>query len=64
MEAQVDGMRRAVAAGISARQVADAVFDGMRENRFYILTHPELKSWVQMRLEAILQDRDPACPTR
>jgi NAD(P)-dependent dehydrogenase (short-subunit alcohol dehydrogenase family) len=64
MEAEVAAVRRAVAAGISTRQVADAVFDVVRENRFYILTHPELKSWVQTRLEAILQDRDPARPTR
>ncbi len=62
MEAQSEGMRRAVLRGIPATQVADAVFDAIREERFYIHTHPELKAWVQMRMEAILQERNPTSP--
>lgn len=62
MEAQSEGMRRAVLRGIPATHVADAVFDAIREERFYIHTHPELKAWVQMRMEAILQERNPTSP--
>jgi NAD(P)-dependent dehydrogenase (short-subunit alcohol dehydrogenase family) len=62
MEAIEEGMRRAVLTGLPATQVADAVFDAIREERFYIHTHPELKAWVQMRMEAILQERNPTSP--
>ncbi len=40
--------------GIPAAQVADIVFDALRENRFYILTHPESRAWIQARMQAIL----------
>jgi NAD(P)-dependent dehydrogenase (short-subunit alcohol dehydrogenase family) len=40
-------------------QVADAVFQAIREERFYILTHPEGKDWIRTRLEDILQERNP-----
>jgi len=62
MEARAEAMRQAVLRGIPATQVADAVFDAIREERFYIHTHPELKAWVQMRMDAILQERNPTSP--
>ena len=40
-------------------QVADAVFQAIREERFYILTHPEGKDWIRTRMEDILQERNP-----
>jgi NAD(P)-dependent dehydrogenase (short-subunit alcohol dehydrogenase family) len=53
-------MRKAVLSGrISAEQVAEMVLDGVRENRFYILTHPKIKAAIQMRMEDILLERAP-----
>jgi len=40
---------------MSPQEVADHVFRAMREERFWIFTHPESKSWVQKRMENILQ---------
>ncbi len=45
-------VREAVQAGISCQQVANCVFDAIREEKFYILTDPGLvKPLVQMRSE-------------
>jgi hypothetical protein len=41
-------------------QVADAVFTALREDRFYILTHPEGKEAIRTRMEDILQERNPS----
>lgn len=40
-------------------QAADAVFAAIREERFYILTHPEFNEMVKMRMEAIIQGKNP-----
>jgi NAD(P)-dependent dehydrogenase (short-subunit alcohol dehydrogenase family) len=45
-----------------AQQVADMVFQAMREEKFYILTHPELKPAIQRRMEDILGESDPHEP--
>jgi NAD(P)-dependent dehydrogenase (short-subunit alcohol dehydrogenase family) len=53
-------MRHAVQSGrISAEMVADAVLDGIMQDRFYILTHPRIKSAIQTRMEDILEQRNP-----
>ena len=38
------------------------VFDAVREDRFYIFSHPHALSGVQSRLEDILQQRNPSDP--
>ena len=38
-------------AGLAPSQVAEMVFDAMRQEKFYILTHPTTKQWVQLRME-------------
>jgi NAD(P)-dependent dehydrogenase (short-subunit alcohol dehydrogenase family) len=59
-EAAIQAVRQVVQnTGIPASQVADTVFDAIREERFYILTHPSTKFGVQLRMEAILHDRMP-----
>ena len=45
---------------IAAR--ADKVFDAIRDEKFYILTHPELKDDIRRRMEDILQERNPTLP--
>jgi hypothetical protein len=50
---------QAVQNGIPVAQVAAAVFDAIVAERFYILTHPEMKQAIQIRMEDILQQRAP-----
>ncbi len=58
--ASEEAMRHAVTSGrISADQVAQMVFDAVQENRFYVLTHPKIKSAIQTRMEDILLERQP-----
>ncbi len=52
-------MREAVQTGISPAQVADAVFQAIRAEKFYVLTHPELQRFVRYRMEDIVQQRNP-----
>jgi short-subunit dehydrogenase len=54
-----EAMRQAVQAGISPDSVADYVFQAIRDEKFYILTDATSKQAVQIRLEEILQDRNP-----
>ncbi|MSQ59065.1 MAG: SDR family oxidoreductase [Betaproteobacteria bacterium] len=58
--AREEQMRHAVQSGrISAEQVADKVFEGVRDNRFYILTHEKIKGAIEVRMKDILEDRRP-----
>ena len=61
-EERWEALRRLVPAGMPAAQVADAVFEALRKDRFYILTHPEGKEAVRTRMEDILQGRNPTPP--
>ena len=47
-------IRQLVDSGIPPEQVAADVFAAIREERFYILTHPESKDWIRRRMENIL----------
>jgi NAD(P)-dependent dehydrogenase (short-subunit alcohol dehydrogenase family) len=50
---------QATAGGITPDQVAEAVFEAIAADRFYILTHPETRSGVKVRMEDILLGRNP-----
>ena len=64
-EAREELLRKAVSSGkISAAQVADAVFDAVRERRFYVLTHPKIKGAIETRLQDILLERAPTDTSR
>jgi hypothetical protein len=47
--------RQAVQAGLSPQQVADRVFDAIRDDQFYILTDSEYNADIQGRLAGIQQ---------
>ena len=49
-----------IAGGMPAAEVAGHVLDAIREERFYILTHPDLKPMFQRRMEDILEGRTPS----
>jgi NAD(P)-dependent dehydrogenase (short-subunit alcohol dehydrogenase family) len=54
-------IEKAVAGGkISAADVAAITFDGVRENRFYIYSHPQVLGTVAERMEAIVHGKPPA----
>ena len=56
-----ESARHAIQSGkVTAPMVAEMVFAAIEENRFYILTHPKIKKWVGLRVEDILQDRQPS----
>lgn len=44
---------------LSPEEVADTVFAAIREERFYIFTHPEFNEMVRRRMENIIQGQNP-----
>src|SRR5947209_2473318 len=46
--------------GLQPSEVASKVLDAIREERFYILTHPEMTPMIQHRMEDITEGRNPA----
>ena len=53
-------MRHAVQSGrVTADMVADMVLDGIRQERFYIFTHPRIKAAIHTRMEDVLNERSP-----
>jgi NAD(P)-dependent dehydrogenase (short-subunit alcohol dehydrogenase family) len=58
-------LRKAVAAGKqSAEDVARAVVAAVKEERFYILTHPAIKGAIRARMDDLLEERIPRDPLR
>lgn len=56
-------IQKAVGAGkVSAAQVAQFVFDALRERRFYVFSHPHALNNVRTRMEDILGVRNPSDP--
>lgn len=52
-------VRELVESGIDPAEVARAVHDAVVEDRFWVLTHPEMLERVEARTRAILQGTDP-----
>ncbi|HUQ26554.1 MAG TPA: SDR family NAD(P)-dependent oxidoreductase [Burkholderiales bacterium] len=56
-------LRKAVSSGkLSADDVARAVVAAVKEERFYILTHPRIKGAIRARMEDVLEERAPRNP--
>jgi hypothetical protein len=53
-------MRQALEAGMSPDHLAGFVFEAIREDKFYILSHPEFTPAIQTRMEDILEQRNPS----
>ena len=49
-----------VASGTDPREIGELVINAIREDRFYILPHPEWKEQVRVRMENILEERNPS----
>jgi NAD(P)-dependent dehydrogenase (short-subunit alcohol dehydrogenase family) len=52
-------LHQLVDSGIPPEKVADAVVTAVREAKFYILTHPEMKPAVEHRMRQILGEQQP-----
>ena len=48
-----------VATGIPPTQVAERVFEAIRDERFYVFPHPELLEGVRSRMQHILARENP-----
>ncbi|MBM4245704.1 MAG: SDR family NAD(P)-dependent oxidoreductase [Deltaproteobacteria bacterium] len=59
-EAMRDAVRNAVAAGLPPARVAEMVLDAIRDERFYVLTHPDFVPVVRHRMEGLLEGRNPS----
>jgi NADP-dependent 3-hydroxy acid dehydrogenase YdfG len=57
---RLEAARKVFEEGMSPGQVADCLFKGLREDKFYIFTHPERKPMVKLRMEDILYERNPS----
>jgi NAD(P)-dependent dehydrogenase (short-subunit alcohol dehydrogenase family) len=56
-------MRKAVQSGrLSAADIAARVFEAVRDERFYVLTHPRILPAVEARMRDILEERNPGSP--
>ena len=56
-------LKKAVSSGrLSADDVARAVVQAVKHERFYILTHPRIKGAIRARMEDILEERPPRNP--
>ena len=52
-------MFKAVQAGVEPEEIAAATFAAIRDNRFYIITHPQTMAGIRTRMDDILQERQP-----
>jgi NAD(P)-dependent dehydrogenase (short-subunit alcohol dehydrogenase family) len=56
-------LRKAIQSGkLSADDIADAVLEAVRDERFYVLTHPRIKPAIELRMRDILDGRNPTSP--
>jgi hypothetical protein len=63
MDARAAMLKKAVASGrLSADDVARAVVQAVKQQRFYILTHPRIKGAIRARMDDILEERPPTNP--
>ncbi len=62
MQAGLNALKAAFEAAMPPSRVADIVFDAVKDERFYILTHPEWMEVIQMRTDSLLRMENPRDP--
>ena len=55
----IQTLYQAIQRGLPPAQVAAIVFDAIREEKFYIFTHPTTKIGAQVRMEDLINERQP-----
>jgi NAD(P)-dependent dehydrogenase (short-subunit alcohol dehydrogenase family) len=58
-EVMEPAVRQLLASGLAPERVAELVFQAIRDERLYVLTHPEMKDLVRTRMEDVLAERNP-----
>jgi hypothetical protein len=56
---KIQASQQLLQAGMPSSQVAEMVFEAIGQDKFYILTDPNIKQGVQLRMDDILQERSP-----
>jgi NAD(P)-dependent dehydrogenase (short-subunit alcohol dehydrogenase family) len=64
MRAGLNFFKAAIEAAMPPLQVADTVFDAIKDEQFYILTHPEWIEAIQMRTDNLLRMENPRNPAQ
>ena len=59
-DAMRDAVRGLVASGLPPERVAEMVHEAIRDERFYVLTHPDFMPVVRHRMDAISEGRNPS----
>lgn len=64
IDLELDAMlRKATTSGrLSAEDIAERVFEAVRDERFYVLTHPRINASIERRMRAILDGAAPPSP--
>jgi len=62
MQAGLAAFKAAIEASMPPLQVADAVFDAIKKEQFYILPHPEWIEVIQLRTDSLLRMENPQDP--
>lgn len=63
MRAGLDFFKAAMDASMPPLEVADKVFEAIRDEQFYILTHPDWMEVVQMRVDSLVRLENPRDPS-
>lgn len=51
--------RQQVAAGLKPSEIAEMVVEAIRDDRFYVITHPRFRKLIRLRMENILEGKNP-----
>lgn len=54
--------REMIKSGMPPLELAEIVFKAIKEERFYIFPHPEMKPLIQLRMDGIMEERNPLYP--
>jgi NAD(P)-dependent dehydrogenase (short-subunit alcohol dehydrogenase family) len=62
MQAGLAAFKAAIAASMPPAQIADLVFDAIKREQFYVLSHPEWTEVIRLRTDALLRMENPQSP--
>jgi NADP-dependent 3-hydroxy acid dehydrogenase YdfG len=54
--------REMIKSGMPPSELAEIVFKAIKEEKFYIFPHPEMKPLIQLRMDGIMEERSPLHP--
>ncbi len=57
-----DAFREMIKSGMSPSLLTETVFEAIKEEKFYMIPHPEMKPLIQLRMAGIMEERNPFLP--